>query len=81
LQPVAAGAVREDAMAFQKIKPDAGKGGKLGRSNMAYWGTNDEAKTAGRKARRAADRSSIVEGVADVVAPRRTTKRRKKRKD
>ena len=68
-------------MSFQKIKPDAGKGGKLGRSNMAYWGTNDEAKAAGRQARRAADRSAIEEGVADVVAPRRTTKRRKKRKD
>ena len=67
-------------MAFDKIKPDAGKGGKLGRSNMAYWGTNDEAKTAGRKARRAADRGAIKEGVADVVAPERTTKRRKNRK-
>ena len=47
---------------------------------MAYWGTNDEAKTAGRKARRRSDRSAIEEGVADVVAPQGTTKRRKKRK-
>ena len=67
-------------MAFPKMKPDGGKGGKLGRSNMAYWGTNDEAKAGGRKARRAAGRSAIAEGVADVVAPERTTKRRKKRK-
>lgn len=67
-------------MAFQKIKPDAGKGGKLGRSNMAYWGTNDEAKAAGRKARRIADRLATEEGIADTVAPKRTTKRRKKRK-
>ena len=67
-------------MAFPKIKPDGGKGGKLGRSNMAYWGTNDEAKAAGRKARRAAGRRAIEEGVADVVAPERSTKRRKRRK-
>jgi hypothetical protein len=67
-------------MAFEKGKPDGGKGGKLGRSNMAYWGTNDEAKVAGRKGRRAADRRAIEEGVADVVAPQRMTKRRKKRK-
>jgi hypothetical protein len=68
------------SVAYEKIMPDAGKGGKLGRSNMAYWGTNDEAKAAGRKARRTADRSAIEEGVADVVAPERTTKRHKKRK-
>ena len=67
-------------MAFQKIKPDAGKGGKLGRSNMAYWGTNDEAKAAGRKARRVADRRATEEGIADTVAPQRTTTRRKTRK-
>jgi hypothetical protein len=67
-------------MAIQKIKPEAGKGGKLGRSNMAYWGTNDEAKAAARTARRNADRNAIEEGVADVVAPERTTKRRKRTK-
>lgn len=36
--------------------------------------------TAARNARREADRSAIEEGVADVVAPERTTKRRRRRK-
>jgi len=66
-------------MSIEKIKPDAGKGGKLGRSNMSYWGTNDEAKTAGRKLRRQAGREAVEEGVADAVAPDRTIKRRQKR--
>jgi DNA transformation protein len=53
-------------MAIGKGKPDAGKGGKLGRSNMAYWGTNDEAKEDGRKRRRRADRDAVHEGLVDV---------------
>jgi DNA transformation protein and related proteins len=54
-------------MAIGKDKPDAGKGGKLGRSNMAYWGTNDEAKEDGRKRRRRADRDALHEGLADLA--------------
>jgi hypothetical protein len=65
-------------MAIDKSAPEAGKGGKLGRSNMAYWGTNDEAKSAARKARRLAGKSAIAEGVADAVAPERTIRPRKK---
>jgi hypothetical protein len=67
-------------MAIGRGKPDAGKGGRLGRSNMAYWGTNDEEKEAARKRRRRADREAVSEGVADVVAPGRTVTRRKRRR-
>ena len=67
-------------MALEKIKPEAGRGGKLGRSNMAYWGTNEEAKGAARKARRTADLGAVAEGVADAVAPDRTTGRRRRRR-
>jgi hypothetical protein len=67
-------------MSIEKLKPDAGKGGKLGRSNMSYWGSNDEAKAAGRKLRRQAGRQAVEEGLADAVDPDRTVKRRKKRR-
>lgn len=54
-------------MAIDKSgKPDAGRGGRLGRSNMAYWGTNDEAKEAARKRRRIADREALAEGITDA---------------
>ncbi|HEX6323776.1 MAG TPA: hypothetical protein VFZ36_08625 [Vicinamibacterales bacterium] len=65
-------------MAIGRGKPDAGKGGKLGRSNMAYWGTNDEEKAAARKRRRKADRDAITEGVADASAPARSVVRRRR---
>jgi hypothetical protein len=67
-------------MAIGRGKPDAGKGGRLGRSNMAYWGTNDEEKAAARKRRRRADREAVSEGVADVVAPGRIVTRRRRRR-
>jgi len=35
-----------------KVKAEGGQGGKLGHSNMAYWGENDEAKDDGRVHRR-----------------------------
>lgn len=35
-----------------KQQTEAGQGGKLGHSNMAYWGENDEAKDEARKQRR-----------------------------
>lgn len=57
-------------MAIGHGKPDGGKGGKLGRSNMAYWGTNDEAKEEGRKRRRRSDREAVAEGVADAAGGR-----------
>ena len=65
-------------MAIGRGKPDAGKGGRLGRSNMAYWGTNDEAKEEGRKRRRRADREAVTDGVADTVAPDRSATRRRR---
>ena len=40
---------RKLTLAIPNIKPEAGKGGRLGRSNMAYYGSNDEAKEAARK--------------------------------
>ena len=67
-------------MAIGRGKADAGKGGRLGRSNMAYWGTNAEAKEEGRKRRRRAAREAVEEGVDDAVAPERTIPRRKRRK-
>lgn len=67
-------------MAIGRGKPEAGKGGRLGRSNMAYWGTNDEEKEAARKRRRRAARAAVAEGVADAVAPDRTITRRKRRR-
>jgi len=54
-------------MAINKGKPDAGKGGKLGRSNMAYWGTNAEEKEDARKRRRQADRAALQEGLRDTA--------------
>ena len=60
-------------MGIGRGKPDAGKGGTLGRSNMAYWGTNAEAEEEGRKRRRRDSR----EGVADAVAPKRLVPRGK----
>jgi hypothetical protein len=66
-------------MAIEKVKPDAGKGGKLGRSNMSYWGSNDEAKAAGRKLRRQAGHQAVEEGMADALAPERPVTRKKKR--
>lgn len=67
-------------MAVGRGKPDAGKGGKLGRSNMAYWGTNAEEKESARKRRRRADRAAITDGVADASAPdRKVTRRRRYR--
>jgi hypothetical protein len=56
-------------MAFDKDVREGGKGGTLGRSNMAYWGTDDEAKAAGRFARRAADRDVVAECLADAREP------------
>ena len=67
-------------MAIGRGKADAGKGGRLGRSNMAYWGTNAEAKEEGRKRRRRAGRESVEEGVADALDPERIITRRKRRK-
>jgi len=67
-------------MAIGRGKPEAGKGGKLGRSNMAYWGTNDEEKLAARKRRRRANRDAIAEGAADAAAPDRTITRRRRHK-
>ena len=56
-------------MGIEKIKPNAGQGGKLGRSKMAYGGTNAEAKSAARRRRRLADRDAIAEQVAELEAP------------
>ena len=53
-------------MGVEKVKPEGGKGGKLGRSNMAYWGTNDEVKVAARTVRRVANKVAVVEGSKDA---------------
>jgi len=67
-------------MAIGRGKPNAGQGGRLGRSNMAYWGTNDEEKEHGRKRRRRADRDAVAEGKADGANPDRVTRRRVRRR-
>lgn len=50
---------------------DGGKGGKLGHSNMAYWGSNDEAKDAGRRHLRAQGKAAALEGLDDASDPDR----------
>ncbi len=62
---------------LKKVKPNAGSGGKLGRSNMDYWGNNKEQKVAARRQRRLADREALDEGLADVAQPDRKIKRRR----
>jgi hypothetical protein len=66
-------------MAIRKVKPEAGQGGGLGRSNMAYSGSNDEAKAAGRRRRRQAGHQAIEEGLADMAAPTEPSRAGKKR--
>ena len=50
-------------MANSKVKTEGGQGGKLGHSNMHYWGTNDEAKDSSRKRRRKNSKRVIEEEV------------------
>jgi hypothetical protein len=60
-------------MGIEKVKPNAGSGGKLGHSNMAYWGSNDEAKAAGRRRRRQADHKAVQDGLAEADEELRAT--------
>ncbi len=48
-----------NGMAIGKGKSDAGQGGRLGRSNMAYWDTNAETKAEARKRRRKAADAAV----------------------
>jgi hypothetical protein len=66
-------------MSWGKHK-DCGKGGKLGHSNMAYWGSNDEAKDASRKYRRVQDRAIVSEGLRDAAEPDRVEPYRRVRR-
>ena len=68
-----------NGLAIGKGKSDAGQGGRLGRSNMAYWGTNAEAKSEARKRRRKAADAAVKEGVADASTPDRPVRAAKKR--
>ena len=47
-------------MGSNKVKSEGGQGGKLGHSNMHYWGSNDEVKDDARK-QRWKDGKKIVE--------------------
>jgi hypothetical protein len=67
----------EDEVGIEKVKPNAGSGGKLGHSNMAYWGTNDEAKAGGRKRRRQADHQAVRDGLAEADEELRPTSGRR----
>lgn len=58
-------------MSWGKGHKDGGKGGKLGHTNMAYWGSNEEAKEFGRKQRRQDDRAALAEGQLDAEYPDR----------
>jgi hypothetical protein len=73
------GILTGNVMAIGKGKPNAGQGGRLGRSNMAYWGTNAEAKAEARKRRRQAGRNAVAEGVADLNVGDRVIRRRRVR--
>jgi len=53
-------------MANIKHVKEAGKGGKLGHSNMTHFGYTDEVKEAAKKSRRAGDRKAIKEGLRDL---------------
>jgi hypothetical protein len=53
-------------MANIKRLKEAGKGGKLGHSNMTHYGQTEEVKGAARKSRRSEDRKAIREGIRDL---------------
>jgi hypothetical protein len=47
-------------------RKEAGKGGKLGHSNMTHYGHTEEVKDAARKSRRVDDRKATQEGLQDL---------------
>ena len=58
-------------MAFSKGKTEAGRGGRLGHSNMTHWDYTEYVKAACRKVRRAENkeliRRELIEYAADEV--------------